>query len=509
MSKHILAFALTLALCGAFAFPAGSQEEEPGVGLTVYSNADPRTFDPNQFMSQPAFQRRGMQLPGFGIVRNVREIMLEEGTNEVRWDEVAAAIDPTTVSIVSLTDPDGTSVLEQNFEFDLVSATKIYEKYLGEMISLTPKEGDPISGRLLSYSEGYLVLETDDPKNPIVMLMQGEVKKTKLSSLPGGLITKPTLVWLLHAEKGGEHRTKVTYQTDSITWRADYIFVLNQEDTEADVNAWVTLVNKSGATYPDAKLKLIAGDVQRIQPQPQVQARLYATLEKAAAAPAGFEEKAFFEYHLYTLGRQTTIKDNSTKQIELFDPVMGADVKKVLVYYGQEGVQYGFFPNPRIDRNYGVTSNTKVDIYIEMENEKENGLGIPLPAGRIRTYKKDPADGSLEFIGEDAIDHTPKDETVRIRLGQAFDVVGERKQTDFQVDSHRDWLDETIEIKIRNHKEERADVIVKENLYRWINWKIVESSHDFEKVDSRTIHFPVTVEPDGEVVITYKVHYSW
>jgi hypothetical protein len=227
-----------------------------------------------------------------------------------------------------------------------------------------------------------------------------------------------------------------------------------------------------------------------------------------AAADGGFEEKAFFEYHLYTLGRPTTLPDNSTKQIELFPTARKVPCEKVMVYYGL-GSRYPAYGSPMTDRNFGLQSNPKVDIYLKFKNEKAIGMGMPLPSGRIRVSKLDPADETLEFIGEDAIDHTPKDEQVLIKMGSAFDVVGERKQTDFAVDSNRNWMDETVEIKVRNHKEEKVKVIVKENLYRWTNWQITKKTHEFEKIDSRTIHFPIEIDKDGEATIRYTVHYTW
>ena len=299
-----------------------------------------------------------------------------------------------------------------------------------------------------------------------------------------------------------------------MTWWADYNIIFAEgEDANSgvlDFGAWVSIVNQSGATYRDAKLKLMAGDVHRA-PQPQIRgvrrrAKTFAMAE-AAIAP-GFEEKAFFEFHLYTLGRPTTLPDNSTKQIELFPAAHGVPCEKVLVYYGQ-GYRMPMYGRPMMDRNFGLQSNKKVDVYLRFKNEKEIGMGMPLPAGRIRVSQLDTADGSLEFIGEDVIDHTAKDEEVLIKLGSAFDVVGERVQKDFKADNRRDWIEETIEIKVRNHKDEAVKVIVKESLYRWTNWKITENSHDFEKIDSRTIYFPVTIKKDGEVTISYTVHYSW
>jgi hypothetical protein len=225
------------------------------------------------------------------------------------------------------------------------------------------------------------------------------------------------------------------------------------------------------------------------------------------ADEGGFEQKAFFEFHLYTLGRRTTLPNNSTKQIELFDHAKQIPAKKILVYYGL--AQPYFAPSPQTDRDLGVQMNKKVDVYLEFKNDKAYGLGVPLPAGRIRVSQLDKADSSLEFIGEDRIDHTPKDEQVRVKLGSAFDVVGERRQIDFAVDTKARWMEEEVEIKLRNHKDLPVEVIVKENLYRWSTWKMVSKSHEFTKEDARTIHFPVKVAKDGETVVRYRVRYTW
>jgi hypothetical protein len=297
-----------------------------------------------------------------------------------------------------------------------------------------------------------------------------------------------------------------------MTWWADYNLVFAPgEDANSgrlDVGAWVSIINQSGATYRDARLKLIAGDVQRAEQRGAVAMERLEGKRMAVAEAPGFEEKAFFEYHLYTLGRPTTLPDNSTKQIELFDAARDVPAKKILVYYGLPGI-YGVFPNPMTDRNFGLHTNKKVDVYLRFENKRERGLGVPLPSGRIRVNQIDSADGSLEFIGEDVIDHTPRDEEVLIRLGSAFDVVGERKQVDFRVDSARRWMEETIEIELRNHKDEPVEVIVKENLYRWVNWEILDASHAWDKHDARTVHFPVRVDADGKLALRYRVRYTW
>jgi len=333
------------------------------------------------------------------------------------------------------------------------------------------------------------------------------VKDIQFGALPEGLITKPTLVWKLATEKLGQQLIEVAYQTAGINWQADYNAVLNPNDTKLDLGGWVTINNQSGATYKDAKLKLIAGDVRRVQPP---QSRVYAlSMMKAGVSGGngGFEEKSFFEYHLYTLGRPATVAQNQTKQIELLKAA-DVPVKKVFLYDGAP--QYQFYGGLNQDAGYGSEeSNKKVNVVIEVKNSKDNNMGMALPKGKVRLYKRDEADGSLEFIGEDEIDHTPKDETVKLHIGDAFDIVGERKRTNFKIDVSGHVITESFEIRVRNHKTEPVEVLVKETLYRWNNWEITESNQKWTKYDSSTIHFPVKVDKDGEQVVTYTVKYTW
>jgi len=489
-------------------------EEE--TALTIYSTAQPGGISPELY--QPAQQQRadyrrhaGQTIPGYAVVKQLRPFKLSEGQNTIRFTDVAAQIDPTTVSFISLTDPEGTSVLEQNFQFDLVSRDKLMQRYLDQEIVVEQMWGDQIAtyrGTLLSTSGGLILRDEKDQVQVI-----NSYSNVLFPRLPGGLITKPTLVWGLDCEKGGDHQTRVTYQTAGMTWWADYNVVFAEgEDANSgllDIGAWVSIINQSGAGYENAKLKLIAGDVHRA-PQPEMRALAFNARAKGRiGGEGGFEEKAFFEYHLYTLGRPTTLPDNSTKQIELFPTARGVPCEKVMVYYGLNIGYRSFFSSPVTDRNLGTQCNKKVDIYLRFQNAAQNHMGMPLPSGRIRVSKLDPADDSLEFIGEDVIDHTPQDEEVLIKMGGAFDVVGERRQLDFRIDTKRHWIDEDIEIKLRNHKEEPVKVIIKENLYRWVNWKITKSDQKYEKIDSRTIHIPVMIKPGGEVTVNYSVHYSW
>ncbi len=510
--KRSMIPAILLAACGL-------AQANDSTTLTIYSTAAPGAIPAALYRPVPqslqnyvsynpyvyGYGYNGRQgLPGYAVVKQERSVSLDKGRNTLAFDDVAALIEPTTVMFESLTDP-GTKVVEQSFQFDLVSAQKMLERFVGKEINL---DGQTVVLLSANAAGGVLVREADGQ-----VQWKSGYGSMRFPSLADNLIVEPTLAWDLYAGVGGEHRTRVSYQTEGMTWWADYNIVFAEgKDANSgtlDIGAWVSILNQSGASYPDARLKLVAGDVHRA-PQPgQEYSGFRGEMDRAAqSAPAGFAEKSFFEYHLYTLGRQTTIPENSTKQIELFDPAKGVPADKVMVYYGLQGWP-SFFPNPVTDRDLGYQTNKKVDIYLRFKNGKENGMGMPLPSGRIRVSKLDPEDQSLEFIGEDVIDHTPKDEQVLIKMGSAFDVVGERSIQDFKVEYGAHWLEETIEIKLRNHKTEPVNVIVKENLYRWVNWEIKDKTHEFEKIDARTVHFPVRVEPDKEVVVRYKVRYTW
>lgn len=501
---------LALAVASAQPCLAAAQDSVPGApgnALTIYSTARPGAISPELYRNGG----RGQPVPGYAVVRHERDLALSRGRNSVRFSDVAAQIDPTTVTFESLTDPRGTSVVEQNFQFDLVSQEKLLHKYIDRSISVDQVRGSGVesfSGTLLSTA-GALVLRREDGSIQTLPHNAG----VKLPELPGGLITRPTLVWDIAANRAGTHKSRVSYQTAGITWWADYNLNYSEGVSanlcKLDVNAWVSILNQSGAGYADARLKLVAGDVQRVQPAGRVQpAPMAARAMVQESAARGFEEKAFFEYHLYTLGRATTLPDNSTKQIELFSAARGVPCEKTLVYYGL-APGYGFGGSPITDRNYGTQSNKKVDVYLGFRNAQEHNMGMPLPAGRIRVSKLDDADGTLEFIGEDTVDHTPRNEKVLIRLGSAFDVVGERRQVNFSIDTGRKTMSEEIEVKVRNQKKQAVTVVIKENLYRWTNWQIAQKTHDFQKQDARTVHFPVKITAGGEAVVRYTVHYTW
>ena len=544
-------------------FQPGMQPAEPGVGLTIYSQADPMSFDPQLFIAQ---QRMGYnpnfasQVPGFGVVRDTRLVTLDEGMNTVPFTDVAQFIDPTSVTLteVGTNGPrdegaegeeeeeeeeeeggggggGGIKVIEQNFQFDLVDPAKMLQKYIDQEVTVNVARGDTVeavTGTLLSATGG-LVLRTDNGIRLLPMTYD-----VQLGDLPEGLITRPTLEWKIWAPRAGERLIRTAYQADGITWRSDYNLILNADDTAADLGAWVTIMNLSGTRFEDAQLKLIAGDVQRFkrgEMQRYPTDRAYpAVAREAGGQAAGFEERSFAEYHLYTLPRPATIEQNSTGQIALFPTVRGVEVEKVLVYYGlPDRMRYWITPTPYTDRNLGGESTKKVDVYIRFDNEKENRLGMPLPKGKVRVYKVDtgaednqpkpegndndkPAEvpnpsteGTLEFIGEDLIDHTSEHEEVLIKIGQSFDVTGERIQTDHRLDLDADWLTESFKITVSNAKDVPQKVIIRETLFRWVNWEIVEESQDHEKIDHRTIHYEVMVPAHGEKTVTYKVKYTW
>jgi hypothetical protein len=489
------------------AAPAAAPGDD--VAITIYSSAQPGAISPEYYRPLPGQGTPpAMGVPGYAMVRQERAVQLGAGRSQIRFTDVAALIDPTTVTFTSLTDP-ATRVLEQNFQFDLVSTDKLLLKYIDRPITVERNVGGggiiSTTGTLLSSVSGLVLRGADGNITAL-----NDYASLRFPELPGGLITRPTLVWDINAGRAGTQRARVTYQTGGVTWWSDYNLIFNAgKDANngfVDLSAWVSIINQSGATFQDAKLKLIAGDVHRA-PSPQMahDVVMMAARAKTEESDAGFAEKAFDEFHLYTLGRKTTLPNNSTKQIELFDQAKQVPARRLLVLSNAVGYFGGRYEDP----NFPGGGERKVDAYLEFRNDKASGLGVPLPAGRIRVSRLDAADSSLEFIGEDVIDHTPRDEKVRIQLGSAFDVVGERKQVDFTIDSRARWIEEEIEVEVRNHKDEDVEVQVREFLFRWTNWRILSSSQPYEKEDASTILFPVKVPKNSNRTVKYRVRYSW
>lgn len=488
----------------ALALPAaGWAAEAPRYSLTVYSSAQPGQ------VSIENLANYGMQLPGYALVRDERALRLEQGSNRVAFTDVAKRIDPTTVGFASLTDPAGTRVIEQNYQFDLVDNAKLVQRYLGENITVEQPRGDAlttISGKLLSAAGGLII---EQPNGEVVTL--NSYGNIRFPSLPGGLITKPTLVWLIHANQAGDHRAQVSYQTEGMTWWSDYNVHLRSkgEDCALDLAGWVTVINRSGASFTDTQLKLVAGAVNRVASGGDFgRDRAFASESIALdGAAKGFQESALSEYHLYTLGRRTDLPDYSSKQLELFPAARAVACRKQLVFTAMPH-PWQYLSQPITDQSYAATNPGTVGVYLEFDNKEANHLGIPLPAGRMRVNQA-AADGALEFIGEDLIKHTPRNEHVRIKLGEAFDVVGERKQISYHYDSAGKSVTEGFEISVRNRKNKPVTVLAREYLYRWSNWTIIAQSHPYQKRDAATIDFPLTLAADSEAKLSYTVRYHW
>ncbi|MGE5263452.1 MAG: DUF4139 domain-containing protein [Acidobacteriota bacterium] len=475
-----VALALLLSACGGGLVSSNvptAQAKSAGLDLTVY----------NQNMA---------------LVKDKRTLALKQGINEVRFSDVAAQIDPTSVQFSSLTDPTGTRVIEQNYAYDIVGSAKILQKYLDQNVSLVTEDGSRYSGRLLSGSDD-IILQSEDGQVTSVKLAR--VREVKFPQLPGGLITKPTLIWSVNSSRDGNQDAQVTYITNGINWKANYVALVNASDSALNLNGWVTIDNQSGATYEDARLKLVAGDVRRVSSVPAaMRADGALSAVPTPTPPQQFAEQSFFEYHLYTLQRAKTIGNRETKQIE-FSNGANIPLTKLFIYDGAQGI--GFYGSLNTDANYGKSSNTKVAVKLEFKNSDKNSLGIPLPKGAIRVYKQD-SDGGSQFIGEDNIDHTAKDETIRLNVGNAFDVVGSRQQTNFNKINDR-TIEESYRIKLSNHKTEPVEVRVVEHLFRWSNWQVSKSTADYTKLDAQTIEFRVKVAPDAEQTVDYTVRYTW
>ncbi len=421
-----------------------------------------------------------------GLVKDVREARLPTGLHETEFTDVAAQIDPTTVHLKSLTDPAGLRILEQNYEYDLLSSGKLMEKYVGRMVRLYNTDGTYLEAKLLSTAGPVFEINGQ--------IHLGHNGRLVLPSLPENLVSKPTLVWLLRNALAGAQRIEASYLTGGITWKADYVMVLDPTDTKADLTGWVTIDNRSGATYGNAALKLVAGDVNRA-PEGRRNQRALEVAAKAASmqdATRDFTSEGFFEYHLYTLDGRTTLKDNQTKQLALMS-ASDVPVLKQLIYYGAQDYYRTSYGMPM--------SNQKVGVYLDIKNAKANRLGVPLPKGKVRVYKAD-ASGSQQFVGEDWIDHTPKDERVRIKMGEAFDLVAERTQRDWRKLSPGVYEVEW-EIALRNHKAADQTVWVIEPVPG--DWQVLTATHPGEKLEAHTLRFQVPVPKEGAAKLTYRV----
>ena len=457
------------------------------------------------------------------LIREERTIPLAKGITTVVIPDIPATIDGTSLHFLSKTAPGAVSVLEQNYQYDLVNQGKLLEKYIGNEVEFVrlneeTKKEYAVKGKILST--GYQVQPQYGSATAIYAAVGGIVAEINgkieinpagrlvLPSLPEGRILKPQLEWLVSNTQPGDHKAEISYLAGGLSWNANYVALLNKDDNRLDLTGWVTLTNSSGTSFSDAGLKLVAGDVNLVQEEFSRMGR-GVMMAEAKAADQQFKQTDLFEYKLYTLQRRTNLNNNETKQIEL---VSGTSIgaKKVFIYDGladQWRMWYNNF-NYRNQETFGQQSNSKVGVFVTFKNDEQSGLGIPLPKGKVRVYKRD-EDGKEQFIGEDQIDHTPKDEELRLYLGNAFDIVGERAQTNFRSLPGGRMIEETVQIKLRNHKESAAEVQVYEHPWRWSQWEIVKQNSEWVKVDQSTLRFPVKLAKGEERTVTYTIRYSW
>ncbi len=432
----------------------------------------------------------------FALVKEQRAIQLGSGRVALAFEDVSAHIQPETVHIRGLDAPSELTVLEQNYRYDLLSPEKLLEKYVGRRLKVArynQKLGsDEIRDAELLSAQNGPVLRIDGE------VVTGGFDRFIFPELPESLLSKPTLVWLLDSARS-EQRVEVSYLTQNLSWRADYVLVLAADDARGDLSGWVTLDNQSGTSFDRAELRLVAGDVQRITPPAPVPPPMVEMAEEAAdasgSAPA-FQQEALFEYHLYALQRPTDLRDKEQKQVSLLE-APGVQLQKKLVF---RGIDYA------LRTRFGeALKNTKATVYVVLDNAEAHGLGMPLPQGIVRVYKADQS-GALQFVGEDHIDHTPRDEKVEVRLGEAFDVVADRRQMDYRAlgrcTGESEW-----QIDLRNHKDTAERVEVIEPVSG--DWKIIRSSHPGEKREAHELVFSVEVPARGSVKLEYRVRVSW
>jgi len=457
----------------------------------------------------PTFSEVTVYNQGFGLVKETRTMTLKAGRQTVAVEDVAAMIEPTSVSIVSKSAPGSFEVLEQNYQYDLISPEAILNKSVGQRVRFirtlagqrdvlegilisapTAIVGTPEGGNIRTYNG--MVIRTDDGR--IVLNPTGEIE---VREVPAGLISKPTLLWDLETKRAGENTVELSYLTRGITWSSDYVLTLDGAG-KAAIQGWVTIDNQSGATFENAKLKLLAGDVNRV-PEFRIMKREMMDAVAARAAPGGFQEESLFEYHLYTLQRPATVRNRETKQISLLEapqiPVQKRLILDAMQMFGR------YVPS---EGEIG-TGTINPQVRIEFNNDQASGLGMPLPKGRVRVYQRDQS-GSVQMLGEDSIDHTPKNERVSLVVGRSFDVVANRRRTEFRRINDR-TVSETFEIELRNRKEVPETVYVLERRYG--DWRVTAKSQEFTKPSAEALQFAVTLKPNEVKKVTYTVETRW
>jgi hypothetical protein len=431
------------------------------------------------------------------LVRDVRQLALPAGMFSLRFEDIAATVDPATVHFRSLTEPDKLRVLEQNYEYDLLDPAKLLNKYVGRQVTLVRSYQDAgttkreeVIATLLANNDGPVWKIGND-------IVTGNIAESyRFPEVPENLYERPTLLWTLENAGGRQQKVEASYLASNLSWNADYVLTVGRDDKAADLDGWVTLTNNSGTAFKNARLQLVAGDVNRIA-VPQTLARAAEAMNSSAGAAKQFTQESFSEYHLYSLGRRTSIFNKESKQISLLDAT-AVPVEKIYIVEGQE-FYYHSVLGP------GTPHKDAVKVYYKFKNAEKAGLGMPLPAGNVRVYQSDSKGGVL-FAGEDRISHTPKDESVSIHIGNAFDVVCERKQTDLKRISDKVFEME-FEITLRNHKDSAITVEVDEPVGG--DWEMLSSTYKYSKTGARAAQFQVPVEKDGTSVLTYRIRTHW
>jgi hypothetical protein len=431
------------------------------------------------------------------LVRDVRQLTLPTGSFRLKFMDIAATVNPATVHFRSLTEPDKLGVIEQNYEYDLLEPAKLLHKYVGKEVTLVRAYQDSgttkreeIKATLLSDNNGPVWKIGND----IVTGMYAE--SYRFPEVPANLYDRPTLLMSLDNSGARKHQIEASYLATNLSWNADYVLTVARDDKAADLDGWVTLANNCGTAFRNARLQLVAGDLNRVQPPLPMAPRAEA-LNGRVAKEMPFQQESFSEYHLYSLGRRTSVEDKETKQISLLQGT-GVPVEKVFVVNGQN-----FYYHNRY--NPGSPQKDPVMVFYKFKNEEKAGLGMPLPAGNLRVYQKD-SKGGILFIGEDHIDHTPKDETITVHIGNAFDIVAERKQTDYKSIATGVWEME-FEITLRNHKDSPITVEVNEPIGG--DWEMLSSTYKFTKTAAWAAQFKVPVDKNGTSVLKYRIRAKW
>jgi len=492
MAVRFLAAVPVLALTGALTANTIDSTRPPAPAPAPAPAQDASTLEDQTELSLTVYNS------DLALVRDVRTLQLSRGVSDLRFMDVAATVNPATVHFRSLTEPSRLGVLEQNYEYDLLEPEKLLRKYVGRDVTLvrTRQEAgtvreEAVTARLLSYN------------NAPVWQIGGEIvtgypsSHIRFPELPGNLFARPTLIWSLNNEGGTRHRVEASYLATKLSWNADYVLTVARDDKSADLDGWVTITNGSGTGFRNASLQLVAGELNRVR---QAFGRMEADLMTARAASVAEQkmtQEAFSDYHLYTLERKTTVNNNQTKQVSM----LGASAFPVAKQYVVNGQSFYY----RNVQNPGAPIKDVVQVFYQFKNETKSGLGLPMPSGTVRVYQSD-SKGGVQFVGEDHIDHTPKDETLKLKIGNAFDVIAERKQLDFQKIASNVYEVE-YEVVVRNHKTTPITVEINEPIGG--TWRIVRSTHEATKTDAWAAQFHVPVAVDGTGRLNYRVRVTY